>query len=507
MACQTVSLANTYGFNESPSYSWAYDDTNPLARYNPRRWSPYLTRWQVADELRDLAESDRARPLRVQERLGHEWKFTCGSRAQTVLQAHNGPPANEHGFDEGLKYSWRRVFPAGVVEDRLPKFGQRAWSEYMSRSQMLAQLQEEHHIPEDRPVEIKMVGEEHKRAEYATVKEAESALQAPLEGVPDCAIDDLAKSFPHMDRCGISRILAKYDGSIPKARKEFFTTPAMEPIATASFADSQFLSEYRRNQAPQSIEELMQAVTELVRLLHECNCGAGQDHCREAFVKKLGDSIVPGDSVVVAAQRLWTSFEKNCAGRELCSMINQATRAADPSSARPVARVARAINAELVNVDTNRASRRPPALQSKPGFLGTCWRGGGLPHRHKAFFELHKGKKIRIPNYLATAFKDGEVVNRFLSYAHEDDFPCVKWEIELETRTGRCYCTHVNFIENRTDGLEDEHEFLFVPYSVFTIVEVIWSSNPTPNNPHRIKMRAAEDNWREEEDLPLAPWS
>lgn len=233
----------------------------------------------------------------------------------------------------------------------------------------------------------------------------------------------------------------------------------------------------------------MQAVKKLVELSHKCNCGQGQDHCRDAFVKKMKDSMVPSDTVVHAAQRFWKSFDQNCAGREFCRMINQATRSADLAVARPVACVARAINFSLVNVD--------------PGFSGTCWRGGGLPYRYKSFFELHKGQKIRIPNYFATASKDGEVVNKFLGFAKQDNFPCVKWEIDITTHVG----SHVKFIENSAEGLEDEHEVLFVPYWVFTIVNIVWSANPTPDNPHRIKMLAAEDNSSQEEDLPLAPWS
>jgi hypothetical protein len=52
-----------------------------------------------------------------------------------------------------------------------------------------------------------------------------------------------------------------------------------------------------------------------------------------------------------------------------------------------------------------------------------------------------------------------------------------------------------------------EQEFLFVPYSVFTVVKVEWSDNPTGANPHHVFVEAALDNSVESEELPLAPWS
>jgi hypothetical protein len=52
--------------------------------------------------------------------------------------------------------------------------------------------------------------------------------------------------------------------------------------------------------------------------------------------------------------------------------------------------------------------------------------------------------------------------------------------------------------------LTGESEYLFVPYSVFTIVDFKWSTNKRV--PHRVVLEAAHDNLDEDEDLPLAPW-
>ena len=65
-------------------------------------------------------------------------------------------------------------------------------------------------------------------------------------------------------------------------------------------------------------------------------------------------------------------------------------------------------------------------------------------------------------------------------------------------------CRHVSFV-SRTN-VPGEEEYLFAPYSVFTIRRVCWSDNPTANNPHVVELDVAVDNKEEPEDLPLAPW-
>ena len=49
-----------------------------------------------------------------------------------------------------------------------------------------------------------------------------------------------------------------------------------------------------------------------------------------------------------------------------------------------------------------------------------------------------------------------------------------------------------------------EGEYLFAPYSVFTVKDVKWSDDPREE--HRITIAAAIDNAHESDDLPLAPW-
>ena len=54
--------------------------------------------------------------------------------------------------------------------------------------------------------------------------------------------------------------------------------------------------------------------------------------------------------------------------------------------------------------------------------------------------------------------------------------------------------------------VQGEHEYLFVPYSVFTVLSVQWNEG-SADDPHVIELLAAVDNRQENEDLPLAPWA
>ncbi len=77
------------------------------------------------------------------------------------------------------------------------------------------------------------------------------------------------------------------------------------------------------------------------------------------------------------------------------------------------------------------------------------------------------------------------------------------WTVRLDWRGAtdqQRRCLHVNLLEG------GEQEFLFVPYSTFTVEAVQWSRRPTPVTPHRITLVAANDNRAAPEDLPVAPW-
>ena len=85
----------------------------------------------------------------------------------------------------------------------------------------------------------------------------------------------------------------------------------------------------------------------------------------------------------------------------------------------------------------------------------------------------------------------------------------MKWVIHFDPRGATSFryrCKHVNLVTRRVPGLPDEREYLFAPYSAFSVLSASWSAG-TVAEPHVIELLAAVDNRTEPEDLPLAPWS
>ena len=85
----------------------------------------------------------------------------------------------------------------------------------------------------------------------------------------------------------------------------------------------------------------------------------------------------------------------------------------------------------------------------------------------------------------------------------------IKWVVPFDARgetNPRFRCQHVNYVQNSTVLNEltcepSESEYLFAPYSVFTVLEVAWGQPY-----HRVVIQPAVDNKLEPDDLPLAPW-
>ena len=80
---------------------------------------------------------------------------------------------------------------------------------------------------------------------------------------------------------------------------------------------------------------------------------------------------------------------------------------------------------------------------------------------------------------------------------------CVLWRVRIDAVRK---CVHVNLVTKRVPGLPDEQEYLFAPYSAFTVLSARWRAGTTAA-PHEVELLAAVDNKEEPEDLPLAPWS
>ena len=79
----------------------------------------------------------------------------------------------------------------------------------------------------------------------------------------------------------------------------------------------------------------------------------------------------------------------------------------------------------------------------------------------------------------------------------------VRWVVRIDPVE---HCRHVNLVTKRVPNLPDEQEYLFAPYSTFTVRSAQWKAG-SDADPHVVVLDAAVENKREPEDLPLAPWS
>ena len=144
-----------------------------------------------------------------------------------------------------------------------------------------------------------------------------------------------------------------------------------------------------------------------------------------------------------------------------------------------------------------------------------------MPRQHRGFFDAMVGQTYRAPMFLATSF--GEDVAR--NFMERLDLPSSEQQPPFQEPVLFVFhfrhdlpenrrCVHVNFIYRDYNSLggAQEFEFLFAPYSAFTVRSVSWEAAPVVNNyvyqPHRIELDVAPDNLPPDVPLglPLAPW-
>jgi hypothetical protein len=75
----------------------------------------------------------------------------------------------------------------------------------------------------------------------------------------------------------------------------------------------------------------------------------------------------------------------------------------------------------------------------------------------------------------------------------------------IVNRARRYRCKHVNLVEK--SNASGECEFLFAPFSVFTVISIHVPAKPTAGNPIIIVLHACIDNREEPDALPLSPWN
>eukprot|EP00292_Cryptomonas_paramecium_P005097 CAMPEP_0113703336 /NCGR_PEP_ID=MMETSP0038_2-20120614/25793_1 /TAXON_ID=2898 /ORGANISM="Cryptomonas paramecium" /LENGTH=428 /DNA_ID=CAMNT_0000627767 /DNA_START=800 /DNA_END=2086 /DNA_ORIENTATION=+ /assembly_acc=CAM_ASM_000170 len=274
-----------------------------------------------------------------------------------------------------------------------------------------------------------------------------------------------------------------------------------------SFGASNFKRFYEQREPVAYFDELMLAIRSVVLSYCEfsgLDAKVGLDFFavlqKEAFEAPDALSDLLG-KIAYAAQRVWTSGKRMGGkdSREFCSILNAAIRRDDARAMPFVATFARAVN-ELCVV---RGARDASALKFPPD--GALWRGGGLPDAHRGFYA--PGVRYRVPGFLASSMSR-DVAYNFYYQAYDQGLPAVLWRVQLDPRGQdelRYRCKHVNLVSRSHFG-DSEAEFLFAPYSAFEVVSVQWSARPDDDTPHEVTIRAALDNRKEPEDLPLAPW-
>ena len=191
---------------------------------------------------------------------------------------------------------------------------------------------------------------------------------------------------------------------------------------------------------------------------------------------------------------------------ELCSVLNAVIRDDVPEEIEAAAMIFRSINSRRVRRISEDAHKQD--LFDKQSFpsTGETWRGGGFRREHRAFFERMIGKKYRVPGFLATTVRR-EIAAAFTFKAEigNPSHPCAMWHITFDPR-GKDHpeyrVKHMTLVSKTL--VVGEHEYLFAPYSVFTLVSVKWNAGLT--KPHEFTIRAAHDNKEEDECLPLTPW-
>ena len=262
------------------------------------------------------------------------------------------------------------------------------------------------------------------------------------------------------------------------------------PMSGRTLASSHFLKAYGKAKAPNSLVKLGSTLGRMLEGYCDAHCIPFDDGEGEAFLDQLQKDMDDGDSLIDAVQRMWTSF-RQLRGREFCSILNEVVRDDDPERVKPAAALTRAINELCVTADG-----RLPQPPFPPGFV--CHRGGGFDDRYRDFFVA--GRAFRQPAFLATSFS-GSTADSFIA---RSTMPSkVKWLVRIDPALK---CRHVNLVTKRVPDLEDEQEYLFAPYSAFTVLSTKWGDG-TAADPHVIELAAAPDNKGPSEHLPLAPWS
>ena len=298
------------------------------------------------------------------------------------------------------------------------------------------------------------------------------------------------------------------------ARPTFAAVEAKLTAAQRTFESSNFKRLYAATDEVTMYWRFMQALHGLVSR-EARRLGVPQARADEALLQVQSNAFHVGwQEAIDPAQlrnlvaRVWSSaamFE----GRHHwpCSLLQAAIR--DDDHVEDAVVFARALNAFVVRRVQLHGTRL--VLPRQVSLPRRTYRGGSLPRNMHHFFSLRK--KFRMPMFLSST-TDRHKAKEFMqeqtpdgSFTSKPD--AVKWTFRFDPENG---CNHVSPIDRHDGSLVGdpnrpaEAEWLFAPYSVFTVRRVVFKDNPTWTNPYEIELDVAPDNQLEPTDLPLAPW-
>lgn len=283
--------------------------------------------------------------------------------------------------------------------------------------------------------------------------------------------------------------------------------PLREPIDAEkrTLATSNFKKVYQpmlEAGVPRRSTLLLFAVEKMVMLFGRAHPGKGIEDCLETFTsttfRNMGTTLA--SDVSAAAEYLWTSTEM-LGTVEFCSVLNTVIREDQAENIMHACVVVCSINRLRLGVRGASGARAEKSKLNKFPTKGRLYRGSAMPHEHLSFFN-REGRKFRIPAFLATSTSK-RVAKKFCARISGIDV-CI-WTIHLDERGKKdpmYRCKHAALVDNTL--VKGENEYLFAPYSVFTVTSLTVSSKA--ENPHKIKLEASIDNRKESESLPLAPW-
>jgi len=301
-------------------------------------------------------------------------------------------------------------------------------------------------------------------------------------------VAQLKKDFDESDR---KQQLEKVETS--KNENQF---PQTQMKAKVDFSKSHFRANYSADLAPRYPQQVLSALRQFI-VLHGKLKNLNEQELTE-FFDKLQKEVFDYKADLIEksiwiCMKLWTA-NLSLNGREFCSILNESIREDIPVLVQLALPLIAGLNELCVERKKGQRTIQWPADH-------TLYRGAGLPVDYQHQFKL--GLKYRCPMYLSTSTNKLNVSQKVFCHRAqlELNLPPVLYIIRLNSQLG---CCHVNYIEKT--NIEGESEFLFVPYSVFTVLKVDWKAAPTWIDPHVIELEAAVDNQLEPEDLPLIYW-